>query len=263
MKIIDCFPFFNELDILEIRLEELYEVVDFFVLVEASKTQSLIDKPFYFEENKARYTKFLDKIIHVKVTDCPNNSYIWQMENFQRNCIMRGLDSIKDLKQSDMILISDLDEIPSKEAIKLLKESDLEHGSINMSFHAYYFNMVALRPWIGTVFLRRKLLNHHTPQDYRKSKDHLRLLDNGRILGWHLSWMGGCRKVWEKSHSCIEPFDKSKIPPYEEFEKKFMDLINRRKFIHIENLGQHGEDFTIKDDIVLPISANKAINYFV
>ena len=46
--IIDCFPFFNELDVLDIRLNILNEVVDKFVLVEASKTQSKIDKPFYF-----------------------------------------------------------------------------------------------------------------------------------------------------------------------------------------------------------------------
>ena len=46
--IYDCFPFNNELDILEIRLNILNDVVDKFILVEASKTQSLLDKPFYF-----------------------------------------------------------------------------------------------------------------------------------------------------------------------------------------------------------------------
>ena len=69
--IIDCFPFFNELDVLDIRLNILNEVVDKFVLVEASKTQSKIDKPFYFEQNKNRYSKFLDKIVHIKIEDYP------------------------------------------------------------------------------------------------------------------------------------------------------------------------------------------------
>ena len=50
--IVDCFPFFNELDLLEIRLNILKDVVDKFVLVEASKTQTKLDKPFYFEDNK-------------------------------------------------------------------------------------------------------------------------------------------------------------------------------------------------------------------
>lgn len=263
MKIIDCFPFFNELDILEIRLNELYDSVDYFVLVEASKTQSLLDKPFYFEQNKERYSKFLDKIIHVKVEDCPQNSYTWEMENFQRNCITRGLNKIEKLDSSDMVLISDLDEIPSREAIELIRKSDLICGSIHMSFHAYYFNMVALRPWVGTVFTKASLLTTNTPQSFRKIKDNLQLLGEGRNLGWHLSWMGGCRKVWEKSFSCIEPFDKSKIPNYEEFEEKFFDLIKRNKFIHIEDLSKNGEPFSIMNNVNLPYAVNSNKNKYL
>ena len=73
MKIIDCFSFFNELELLEIRLNILDQYVDKFVLVEAAKTQTLKDKPFVFEENKSRYEKFLDKIVHVKLDKemCP------------------------------------------------------------------------------------------------------------------------------------------------------------------------------------------------
>ena len=56
--IIDCFPFFNELDVLDIRLNILNEVVDKFVLVEASKTQSKIDKPFYFEQKRIDIQNF-------------------------------------------------------------------------------------------------------------------------------------------------------------------------------------------------------------
>ena len=58
--IVDCFPFFNELDLLEIRLNILKDVVDKFVLVEASKTQTKLDKPFYFEDHKDRFADFLD-----------------------------------------------------------------------------------------------------------------------------------------------------------------------------------------------------------
>lgn len=54
----DCFPFFNELDVLEIRLNVLDEVVDKFVIVEMSKTHTGRDKPFYFEQNKERFKKF-------------------------------------------------------------------------------------------------------------------------------------------------------------------------------------------------------------
>lgn len=82
----DCFTFFNELDLLEIRLEELSSVVDWFVLVEATRTFSGRPKPLYFEENKERYSKFLHKIVHVKLGYMPEKpSSAWELEAFQRN----------------------------------------------------------------------------------------------------------------------------------------------------------------------------------
>ncbi len=154
MKIIDCFPFFNELDILEIRLNELYDSVDYFVLVEASKTQSLIDKPFYFEQNKERYSKFLNKIIHVKIEDCPKNSHTWEMENFQRNSILLGLGKIKDLNDQDIIIISDLDEVVSSNSIASIKSQNLNVGAIALDFFVYFFNLKTNRTWIGPVFTK-------------------------------------------------------------------------------------------------------------
>ena len=69
--IFDCFSFFNELDILEIRLNVLAPVVDKFVLVEAVRRHSGEPKELYFEKNKQRFAPFLDKIIHVVVDDEP------------------------------------------------------------------------------------------------------------------------------------------------------------------------------------------------
>jgi beta-1,4-mannosyl-glycoprotein beta-1,4-N-acetylglucosaminyltransferase len=73
MKIYDGFLFFNELDLLEIRLNVLNDVVDYFILVEASVTHQGTPKSFIFEENKNRFSKFLDKIIHIKIDNIPNN----------------------------------------------------------------------------------------------------------------------------------------------------------------------------------------------
>ena len=63
MKIIDCFTFYNEFKLLNYRLSILYPIVDYFIIVESNLTHSGSDKPFYFDENKERYSKFLDKII--------------------------------------------------------------------------------------------------------------------------------------------------------------------------------------------------------
>ena len=95
MKIIDCFTFYNELDMLELRLNELNEVVDYFVLVECVKTHANNDKELYFENNKDRFSKFLDKIIHIIVKDnIPQTSNAWDIENYQRRGIDQGIKQL-------------------------------------------------------------------------------------------------------------------------------------------------------------------------
>ncbi|HXP48954.1 MAG TPA: hypothetical protein VN922_03315, partial [Bacteroidia bacterium] len=69
----DCFTFFNELDILEIRLNVLDKVVDKFVLVEATRTHQGKEKPLYYNENKTRYVAFADRIIHIIIDTFPED----------------------------------------------------------------------------------------------------------------------------------------------------------------------------------------------
>lgn len=85
--IYDCF--YNELDLLEIRLNVLNDVVDKFVLCESTKTHSGEEKKLYFEDNKKRFSKFLPKIIHI--IDTPDKTYSssWGYENHQRNSLIK------------------------------------------------------------------------------------------------------------------------------------------------------------------------------
>lgn len=242
--IIDCFTFWKELDLLEIRLNELYKSIDKFILVEASRTQSLIEKPFFFEENKKRFSKFLDKIIHVKIEEYPdNNSNLWNMENFQRNCILKGFQELS-LSDDDLILISDLDEIPRASLIEEVKNKSFECISFEMLFSAYFFNLVSLnRNWVGTVGVKYNIFKQYNPQFFRNIKDSLPRLKNG---GWHLSWCGGYEQIYEKAHSCIEPFDKTALPSIEDFKNYFDNFISNEKkfFIHLENLSRQETEFT-------------------
>lgn len=146
-KIVDCFTFFNELELLEFRLEELNDYVDHFVIVEGTRTFSGEIKPLFFENNKERFSKFLHKIMYVVVDDMPyderealphitdgelNSNYnlkaqqAWVRELFQRNCIMRGVEAL-NLADTDYIIISDCDEITNPELLKELKV----HGSLS------------------------------------------------------------------------------------------------------------------------------------
>ena len=90
MKIFDCFTFYNELDLLQIRLEELYDVVNHFVLVEATTTFTNRPKEMLFKQNRARYSKYLDKIIYVPV-ELPGSSNAWDNERAQRNAILQEI----------------------------------------------------------------------------------------------------------------------------------------------------------------------------
>ena len=110
-KVYDCFCFYNEFEILKIRLEELWDSVDYFVLVESIETQRGKPKPLYFEENKELFQKYLSKIIHVTVEERHPEFGLWEREWYQRNCISRGLTHCLP---TDIIIISDVDEIPRR-----------------------------------------------------------------------------------------------------------------------------------------------------
>ena len=139
--IYDCFCFFNELDLLEIRLNTLDSVVDKFILVESTLTFTGNSKPLYYTENKNRFEKFKNKIIHIIVDNfpsIPNATYreiAWIREYTQRNAILRGIP--KTAKDDDYLIIADLDEIPCPEAIKkALSYNGVSHLSLSMY---YYF----------------------------------------------------------------------------------------------------------------------------
>jgi len=211
--IYDCFLFFNELDLLEIRLNELDNVVDKFVLVESSKTFSSKEKPFYFEENKNRFQKFLNKIIHVKVEDLPDipprsgrsgtfhNRH--DVESFQRNCVSRGL---KNCNPEDLILLSDIDEIPNPksilEAYNALKNDKKQTVTFIQKFFYYYINGLCVtgnqpEPWLGTLACLYEFYpGSQVMRNLRNSSKYF-IKDSG----WHFSFLGGPESIAYKIES--------------------------------------------------------------
>ena len=107
-KIFDCFMFNNEEKLLEIRFNVLNKFVDHFVIIESEETHSGNKKKTTFEIKK--YPEFKEKIIYRKINSFPTNLNSWQKENYQRNYISNCL---KQAKEDDIVLISDLDEIPN------------------------------------------------------------------------------------------------------------------------------------------------------
>jgi hypothetical protein len=80
MTVFDSFIFFNELDLLEMRLNILNDVVDYFVLTESPFTVSGNEKPLYYQENKDRFGKFNDKIVHYITEEIDKGNIILQKE---------------------------------------------------------------------------------------------------------------------------------------------------------------------------------------
>lgn len=141
--IYDCFSFFNELDVLEIRLNTLNAIVDKFILVEAPWTHTGKPKPLYFHENRQRFAAFLDKIVHIIASAPPisatatDRENAWIRENWQRNEIIRGLGNAKP---EDILIIADLDEIPDpKNILHLCKTTKWKNQILNLSLRNYAF----------------------------------------------------------------------------------------------------------------------------
>lgn len=218
----DCFSFYNELDLLEIRLNVLKNVVDKFVLAEATQTHTGKPKPLYYEENKSRFSEFADRIIHIVVDDFPSppegytlRQASWMRENWQRNALSRGL---KDAQPDDLILISDVDEIPSPEAVaaSLGRKGVVQFEQLFSNFYVNYLNYV--RPlWPGT-----KALRFHEFKDSETysgmpiieyvdesvnvppSLTRVRYLHGQTSIkhaGWHFSYLGGAAAILAKARA--------------------------------------------------------------
>lgn len=218
MKVYDVFPFFNELDILEIRLEELYDVVDCFVLVESNLTFTGNSKPYIFEENKERFSKYLDKIRHIKVEVVPETPDPWVREKFQRIAGQRGLTDCTD---EDFIIVSDCDEIPRAEMIEMIKEDENGYDRFllyvpQFNFKLNYMKMLEASRHCQIVVSKHKVFTN--PQQEREytffwttKPENSVIVDHG---GWHFTFIG------DKDNSV------KKFKSYSHTEKNLDEIIN-------------------------------------
>lgn len=188
--IVDTFMFYNELDVLELRLTALDAYVDRFILVESEVTHSGQTKPLIFEENKQRFTRWLPKMKHIIVTakDSPTDENPWSREKFQRECILRGLDDISD---DTYVMVSDIDEIPDMLRISFPLIHDVV--SVHMWFFEYSFDyMYTGEPWFGTVITRCDTFKRLGPNTLRDNRWKYPVIE---YAGWHLSSFGDARHV--------------------------------------------------------------------
>ena len=235
MKLVDCFMFFNEKDIAYLRINELYDSVDHFVVNELSTSHKGIKRKSIFWEDE-RLEKFKDKIKYQFIDidhryDLLFNTHFKDSSHFvgswaeheQRLRLMNQVEEL-NLSDEDIILFSDCDEIPNKNIFNQLK--DYEAVALNQMFFVHYINIYTNKNVTGTIsvkYKKIKKINSNTQdlglQVLRRHKDYIARIENG---GWHYSYMGGAKTMSEKVVSIYEGDPNSHLKD----EHHSKDLIN-------------------------------------
>lgn len=228
-KVYDCFYFFNELDLLEIRLNILNDVVDHFIICESTVTFNGQQKNLIFQENKERFARFADKITHLVIEDSPldrdqarkflyskntspmkrliaqrsltnpnvpreGNQNQWLTEFYQKESLHLALDQLAD---EDLVFISDLDEIWNPRArfkiatdqIYVFKQMPYMYFLNNRS-NEHWHN------WTGTIATQYRNVRNLSINDIRThGRLRRKVVAKG---GWHFSFQGGLKIVSEK-----------------------------------------------------------------
>ncbi len=235
MKIFDCFTYFNETDVLRIRLEELGDVVDYFVVVESSQTFTGNSKPFYFDNIPNWINKWKEKIIRVKIDFPSNVNTSWLREYHQRNSISLGLTAAEP---EDIILISDVDEILKG---SLFKDINLFDLPVRLDVKQYFWNFNWQVPphcnqGARPVAAKKSDLDLSCAQELRA-----KILPTIPDCGWHFSFFGEPLKIKNKIESFahteynLNDYKDSQnilyriengIDPFDRFPLKYYDVDN-------------------------------------
>ena len=255
MKIYDCFMYFDEDVILDLRLNILNPFIDYFVIVESTFNHKGEKRKLKFDINK--YKKFENKIIYLifdkepsgieKVFDTDNEGEISRKlilnaasrENGQRNFISKGLERANE---KDLILISDVDEIPNLEKINW---NTLKDQIVLFKQDMFYYKLNLRLPdliWSGSKACRKKYLK--SPQWLRNVKDkkysffrldtlfsekkyiNIKFINNG---GWHFSNIKTAAEIEYKLKSYLHhrEFDLNPIS-----ESEIEDIIKNKQAIY-------------------------------
>lgn len=278
MRVFDIFPFFNELDVLEIRLNELWPVVDKFVILECRETFGGDLKPLYLQQNWSRFVKYADKIVHV-ITDRiePELKHTLRenvpgvsandirtigrlREKNMRDDILPHFRNLCDPQPNDVLMFSDCDEIPRRTSVAFYLNSS-KSSITRFKQRTYYYNVntmidygrdVCSRPRIGRFCqlmndCDRSLYNFRM---YRGKDPQCPSLEEG---GWHFSYFGGSISKLHEKVDALNPF----LSEYKLFgDAKLAQDIVERKDLHHRPLtfSELPEVFTEQrsDDPMLP-----------
>lgn len=250
MKIVDCFTFFNEIDLLKIRLELLYPHVDAFCICEGKYTFTGQEKPYFIEQFQEQLRPWLDKIVYYKfepdITGLDfskkdesfnPNSPAWHMERGQRNSL---IELCKSLAGGDLIMVSDLDELPDPAVVAAMHSGRLAIGRgcrLEMKMHYYYMNCIGIghanAKWHKAFVVPVSEALQSPGLEYMRLSSTMNLISDA---GWHFSYLGGAEKVSEKINASSHT---------ETNRPEINNLIHLKRCVElgIDHLGRPGHEY--------------------
>ena len=264
MKLIDCFMYFDDNLVLDIRLNILNEHVDHFVIAEATLDHAGNKKKLNFDINN--FIKFKNKISYIVVEDMPVNVKSFKKkwnpahirDQFQRNALERGYKNFND---EDLIMISDVDEIPNPERISSFKIKNKYACFIQKNFQAKINRLnVTEENWSGTKICQKKYLQ--SPQWLRNIKTKKRkfwqfykdrepqIIFNG---GWHFSFLKDYNLIQKKIKSFAhQEFNTENLTNIEKIKERIQsgtDIFEREYMYKKINLDKEFPNYILNNQI--------------
>ncbi len=237
MKIFDCFTYFDEDHLAELRLNILKDVVDYFVVCESKETHRAKNKKLNFPIEK--FKDIRQKIIYLTFDNFPKFNSTWKRQDYQRNYLVNGLDNANE---EDLILFSDADEIPNP---KILQDYKYEYkykdkiGVFIQKFFYYKLNLSVptYSEWEGTRACKKKNLKSFS---WLREEIKIKNLNYGfwrldkykKILkinngGWHFSFLGNANFIASKIKSYVhDEYDKEEYTNLEKINLRIKNLID-------------------------------------
>lgn len=263
MKVIDSFIFFNEVELLKLRLHYLNDVVDYFIISESNYTHSGKIKPYYLDKVLLEFPENIrNKIIRLKyepdisqfnfdrnIQWCDLENDYWKLERAQRNLIT---DNLSQFSSTDMIMMSDLDEIPSKEVVEEYKNVISENGEMLKNFCAvvkcklFYYNFSTFQHhnWNGTVISTVDNVIQVGCDYLRYNRSEFYSIENG---GFHFSTFGDVNRIRTKIQSFAhQELNKKKYISDMNIEKSIQ---NKEDIYHMSGKFENYEFFNYPEDL--------------
>ena len=228
MSIYDCCIYSDDDLVLDLRLNILNNYVDYFVIVEGKKNHQGNIKNLNFKIEK--FKNFKDKIRYIIVDDFPKSNYTWDLEHHQRNAITKG---ISDAKEDDLIIVSDVDEIPNPKVMSNFIKKN-KYAIFEQKMFYYKLNIInQSENWYGSKICVKKFLKSPNWLRYKiKSKKYPfyridkpkapQLIKNG---GWHFSFLKSPKDISKKIKSYAH--SEYNVPEFND-EKKIEEKIEKR-----------------------------------